>query len=246
MRAVMLAAGVGNRLGTATDGPKSLLTFGGRTLLERHLENLASLGVASLTLCVGYRAELIEAHIENAPLPVRCIHNADYRRGSVVSLWTVREALTCDDDILLMDADVLYAPALLSRLAHSPHPNCFLLDEDFVPGDEPVKICVKNGRIVEFRKRIAADLRYDFWGESVGFFKFGPSCARALAKGCETYVDAGRLDEPYEEIIRDLVLEDRYPLAFERVAALPWLEIDFPEDLVRARDAILPQLDRYP
>ena len=246
MRAVMLAAGVGNRLGTATDTPKSLLSFGGRTLLQRHLENLASLGVTSLTLCVGYRADLVEAHVENAPLPVRCVRNADYRRGSVLSLWTVRNALACDDDALLMDADVLYAPALLSRLVRSRYANCFLLDEAFVPGDEPVKICVAEGRIIEFRKRIAPGLRYDLWGESVGFFKFAPDCARALAARCETYVEAGRLDEPYEEAIRDLVVEGRYPLAFEMVAPLPWLEIDFPEDLVRARETILPQLDQYP
>jgi len=243
MQAVMLAAGVGNRLGEAGDRPKSLLPFGGRTLLERHLENLAATGVSRLTLCVGYRAELIEAAVANAPLPVECVTNAQFRRGSVVSLWTVRKALTCGDDVLLMDADVLYAPALLARLVQSPHANCFLLDEDFVPGDEPVKICVAGTRIVEFRKLPDPSIPFDYCGESVGFFKFSAACASALSERCQDYIDAGRWDEPYEEAIRDLVRVGALPLGFEKVAGLPWLEIDFPEDLTRARDRILPQLE---
>jgi len=107
MRAVMLAAGVGNRLGDLGNRPKSLLTFGGRSLLQRHLDNLAAIEIAGLTLCTGYEAAQIEAHVQGAPLPVQCVLNPEFRRGSVRSLWTVREAMTCGDDVLLMDADVL-------------------------------------------------------------------------------------------------------------------------------------------
>jgi len=243
MRAIMLAAGVGNRLGEFGERPKSLLSFGGKTLLERHLENLAAAGVADLTLCVGYCAEQIESHVARAPLPVRCVRNERYRQGSVVSLWTVRQALACGEDVLLMDADVLYAPQLLNRLVRSAHRNCFLLDEDFIPGDEPVKICVAGERIIEFRKKLDPALRFDTCGESVGFFKFAPDCAAALAARCEHYVDTRRFDEPYEEAIRDLILAAEHSLGFEKVARLPWLEIDFPEDIARAREVILPQLD---
>ncbi len=244
MRAVMLAAGVGNRLGELGERPKSLLTFGGLTLLQRHLANLAANGITQLTICVGYCAEQIEAHVANAPLKVECVLNERYRRGSVVSLWAVREALACGDDVLLMDADVLCAPRLLTRLVQSPIRNCLLFDEDFVPGDEPVKICVANQQIVEFRKKPAPEIRFDAWGESVGFFKFEPACAQALAEHCAHYIDRDRLDEPYEEALRDLIHARTHRLGFEMVAGLPWLEIDFPEDIARARAEILPQLDR--
>ncbi len=243
MRAVILAAGVGNRLGEFGEQPKSLLSFGGLTLLQRHLANLAANGITHLTICVGYCAEQIATHVANAPLKVECVLNERYRRGSVVSLWTVRKALACGEDVLLMDADVLCAPRLLTRLVQSPHRNCFLFDEDFIPGDEPVKICVADRQIVEFRKKPDPQIRFDTCGESVGFFKFEPACAQALAARCAAYIEHNRLDEPYEEVLRDLILARTYPLGFEKVAPLPWLEIDFPEDIVRARDDILPQLD---
>lgn len=243
MRAVMLAAGVGNRLGDVGNRPKSLLTFGGRSLLQRHLDNLADNGITRLTLCVGYEAGQIEAHVRDAPLPVDCVLNPDYRRGSVRSLWTVGHALASGEDVLLMDADVLYAPALLTRLVRSAHANCFLLDEDFTPGDEPVKICVRDGEIVEFRKKPDPAIPFDFCGESVGFFKFSADCAQALVARCQRYIDDKRDDEAYEEVLRDLILARSHALGFERTERMPWLEIDFPEDLIRAREQILPLME---
>jgi len=242
MRAVMLAAGVGNRLGSHGSQPKSLLAFGGKTLLQRHLENLAACGIESLTLCVGYQAAALREAVADAPLPVSCVINEDFRRGSLLSLWCVREALG-DTPALLMDADVLYHPALLHRLIASRHENCFLLDEDFVPGEEPVKICVQAGEIVEFRKKPDPAITWDLWGESVGFFKFSASGARALLGHCAKRLEAGRFDDPYEEAIRDLILARTDKLGFERTSGAPWMEIDFPEDLERARLQILPQLD---
>jgi choline kinase len=116
------------------------------------------------------------------------------------------------------------------------------LDRDFEPGDEPVKLCVQNGQLVEFRKQVAADLTYDFAGESVGFFRFESAFARRLATRTEYYVAAGRHEEPYEEAIRDLLLETPSAFGYEDITGLPWIEIDFPEDMKRAENEILPLL----
>jgi len=244
MDAVILAAGVGNRLGElGGDRPKSLLEFGGRSLLARHLDALAAIGVEKLTVCVGYRHELLEAELaRHARIPVVTVHNPLFREGSVRSLWTAREALTRGGTLLVMDADVLYAPRLLHTLATSPHPNCFLLDRDLPPGDEPVKICVRDGRIVEFRKIPDPAISFDFAGESVGFFKFSPAAAADLAARTEAYIAQRREREAYEEPIRDMVLEHSQPLAFEDITGTPWIEIDFPDDVRRARDDILPRI----
>src|SRR5690349_6624129 len=59
--AIILAAGVGRRLGAAGDRPKILLEFGGRTLLARHLEALQAHGVEEISITVGHQRELIEA-----------------------------------------------------------------------------------------------------------------------------------------------------------------------------------------
>ena len=147
--------------------------------------------------------------------------NPRFERGSVVSLWTVREALEAGGDVLLMDADVLYDPAILERLVRRTG-NLFLLDRKFDDtGQEAVKLCIRGGAPVEFRKRLAPDLVYDFAGESVGFFRFGEKAARALAARCSEYVAADRLDEPYEEAIRDLVLESPDDFRFEDITGLP-------------------------
>ena len=66
--------------------------------------------------------------------------------------------------------------------------------------------------------------------------------AAALADRCASYVAAGRTEVEYEEAIRDLILAEPARFAAADVTALPWVEIDFPEDVRRARDEILPQL----
>ena len=120
-----------------------------------------------------------------------------------------------------------------------------LFDRAFEPGDEPVKICLRDQRIVEFRKRLAPNLDYNTIGESVGFFSFTADMAHELATICARYVAAGRRQDPHEEAIRDLVLAK--PDAFQviDVTGLAWIEVDFPGDISRANDEIIPQIDSF-
>jgi choline kinase len=208
------------------------------------LDNLSRLGVTKITLCVGYQRERVREYLASrTSIDVETIDNEAYAEGSIVSLWTVRSALCAGDDVIVMDADVLYDPRMLDLLYSGPGQNVLLCDRDFAAGEEPVKICLAGGRIVEFRKRIAAGLDFDDCGESVGFFKFEPAMAVRLAERTEHYVETGQRDAPHEEAIRDLALE--YPREF-RVAdatGVPWIEIDFPADIVRAETQILPHIE---
>jgi len=245
MRAIMLAAGVGARLGAGAEAPpKALLEFGGKSLLRRHLDILRAAGVSELALVLGYRADMIEREIAacGANDFVRPTLNPDYRNGSIVSLWAVRDALRRGGDVLLMDADVLYDPRIMARLVATRHANCFLMDRDFEPGDEPVKLCIRDGRIVDFEKQVKHV--HDYAGESVGFFRFGETVCRALADTLDSSVAAGRTKDMYERAIRDVLLAappDRF--GFEDITGLPWIEIDFPEDVERARREILPLIE---
>jgi choline kinase len=224
--------------------PKCLLRFGGDSLLARHLAILRHCGVQDVSIAVGYEAAQVSAELQRLGVGagVRTALNPDYQRGSVVSLWTLRDALACGEDVLLMDADVLYDYRLMERLIHSRNRNCFLLDRDIEPGDEPVRLCVRSGRPVEFRKGAAVSC--DFFGESVGFFKLSPPAAVALGAAAQRYVDQGRCEEEYEEALRDVLLDDdnRLSFGFEDVTDLPWVEIDFPEDVRRAEADILSRL----
>ncbi len=247
MKAIILAAGVGRRLGkTGQSQPKSLLRFEDKSLLQRHLEHLRHYQIEQVAIAVGYQAESIQAEIKamGAESWVSTVYNPDYSQGSVVSLWTLREYLTAGEDLLLMDADVLCARSMIERLVQTKIANCFLLDRDFEPGEEPVKLCVKSGSLVEFRKQVAADLAYDFAGESVGFFRFDSTVAKRLAMGTQDYVTQERQEEPYEEVIRDLLLQTPERFGYEDITGFPWIEIDFPEDLQRAQQDIWPRLKK--
>ncbi len=136
---------------------------------------------------------------------------------------------------------------MLARLQRSEHANAFLLDRELEPGDEPVKLCLRGGRPVEFRKRPdPAAGPFEVVGESVGFFRFDPDVAARLAAAVEDHVESDRLDEPHEEAIRDLVRADPEAFGVEDVTGLPWIEIDFPADLERARREVLPRLADSP
>lgn len=251
MQAIILAAGRGSRLAQYNpDGrPKCLLEFDGRSLLQRHLHLLHHFGVKTLHLVTGYESEQIIDHIAILDSRPELVfhYNPRYLEGSVISLATADEALKRGEDVILMDADVLYHPQILYTLMSSRHKDCFLVDQGFAPGDEPVKVCIQDDTIIEFRKQLAEDLVYDTIGESVGFFRFSPETSKDVADLCQAYDRQGRGEQPHEEVLRDLVRKHPGRFGWEDVTGLPWLEIDFPEDVERARDTILPAIqNEYP
>jgi choline kinase len=247
MRAMILAAGRGIRLQLPEDSqlPKCLLRFDGMTLLERHLLMLKKAGVTEVVLALGFRHELVQAELERLawmPRP-EIVLNMNFELGSVLTVHTIADALTRGGDVLLMDADVLYDERILRALLAGSSPvNRLLIDRDFEAGDEPVKLCVQGGVPVELRKQLAADLKFDTIGESVGFFRFEHAGARRLAALVAGYIDAGRADMPHEEAVRDLLKQRSQMIEVADVTGFPWIEIDFPIDVVRATQEILPQL----
>ncbi len=247
MRAIMLAAGTGSRLSNNDRShlPKSLLKFGGKSLLQRHIEILQSKGIGKLALVVGYRAEDIVEEVNSigAEEFVDIVINERFLESSMVSLWHARETLKCGDDILFMDADVLYHPDLIGRLAGQKGLDYVPMDKNFEHGDEPVKLCIRDGQIVEFRKIIKTEC--DEMGEWPGFLRWSAGSASRLAEIISRYVDEGKTDEPYEEAFREILLAPETNINFEDISGLPWIEIDFPEDLIKAHDEILPAIERY-
>jgi len=246
MRAIMLAAGVGQRLfgGDPNAKPKSLLEFGGKTLIERHLAAIKNVGIADLTLVVGYRADELRRAIQALDTDgfVRFVENPDYREGSSVSLWCARDILRSGSDVVFMDADVLYHIDVLGRLVRSDIANCLSYDRNIEPGDEPVKICLKDGIPAEFGKIVSNT--FDGFGEWVGFLKLSPAIAEQLADRLDDFVQHGGRNRPMEDAVRDLVRGlPAGTFGIADVSDLPWTEIDFPEDVVKARDQILPAIE---
>lgn len=246
MHAIILAAGRGNRLAEFNpDGrPKCLLEFGGRSLLERQLDVLFQMGINKATLVVGYEADRVIDHVGTLTSrpEVAFVYNPAFEEGSVLSLLAAKDVMIASENVLVLDADVLFHPRIMQKLITSQHENCFLLDRNFVAGDEPVKIALHHGRIVDFRKQLPEKLEYQVLGESVGFFKFDGNIAVKIAQICKGYRTEGLLGAPHEEALRDILLALPRAFAFEDVTGLPWLEVDFPEDVERAIKEVLPAI----
>ena len=240
--AVILAAGVGRRLGDTHSGPKVLLDMGGRTLLQRRLEALAAAGVGDIRITVGFEAQALEDAVKAYGFADRVtyVENPRFREGSLLSLQVQGEALRSGRDVLVMDGDVLHDRRMIDRLLEAPGEAVLLVDPELEPGDEPVKVCFRGDVIVDFRK--VPEHAHDRHGESVGFFRFGPVMARDIAQRCDELAALNPKLE-YEEAIRDLILRDPARFTAADVGDLPWTEIDFEEDVAKARRDILPQLE---
>lgn len=247
MRVGILAAGVGRRLNSSDLPPKILLEFGGQSLLARHITILRQLGIERVDLVVGYRADEIRAEISRigADDLVVTHDNPDYEEGAILSFWTLRDVFTSGEPVVFMDGDVLYDRRMMERLMGAPRHNCFLMDRTVEDGEDPVKICMRDDVLVDFHKR--PKLPFDWWGEWVGFCRFSPAIAAGVAAAAGRIVDAGRRDTIYEDAIQEVVVnEPQGTFGVADITGLPWVEIDFPEDLERARNEIFPSLIDQP
>ncbi len=241
MKAVILAAGRGSRLHILTHHPKCLIEIGKRPLLYRYFDALLDLSVTQICLVVGYKQEFIREAVASypSPLDVRFLVNSQFERGSLGSLWVARQAL--DDDVVIMDADVLFHPAILERLFTSPYANSLLMDETVTQQTEECMVVVREGRVVMLSKYVQGE--YDLVGEGVGFLRVEHAAVPRLLRSVEMRVNQGLLDIEYEDALEDFFRD--IPVGVEKIGGLPWIEIDFPEDLERARKDILPRLGEH-
>lgn len=239
MTAIILAAGVGKRLLEASGGrPKCLLPIGGKSLLRRLLEGLAAAGVRDAVVVAGFGAEHVVAAVAD-PVPglrVEVVTNDRFREGAILSLWTARAWL--DRPVLVMDADVLCSVAMLRRLVASAHANAFLMDASQENTGEEQMLCVRGDRVHNIVR--GGEPGWELMGESIGFLKVDATSARLLRELLDARVTDGQTGIEHEEVYPALMA--RVPIGFERVDGMPWIEIDFPDDVARAEREILPRI----
>jgi choline kinase len=239
--AVILAAGVARRLAPLTDHTqKSLLPVGGRPILARMLQSLHETGVRRVEIVVGHFADQIRALTKSPPpgMTVRDLVNPAYQRGSALSLLVAADAIR-QGPTLIMDADVVFPRVFLHRLIGSAAPNALLRDRGFADTGEEVKIYTRGSRVVALGKKVVPRT-WEETGEGIGFFKCGPTAGRALVRRLEQVIaESGGLAE-YEDALHLLVR--RHPVEAVDVTGLPWTEVDFAEDLHRARTEVFPAI----
>ncbi len=239
MKAVILAAGVGKRLWQVTQHrPKCLIEIGGRSLLRRYLTTLASVGIRRADIVVGYKQEMIRAAVEgdSCGVKVNFLVNDEFHRGSISSLWIARKAL--DDDVIIMDADVLFHREILRRLVESPYENALLMDETVKQTGEECMVVVAGGRVIALTKTMPA--HYDYAGEGVGFLRVRHADTPHVVASLRSSIDKGAWNMEYEDALLDYFREVK--VGHEMIGGLPWTEIDFVEDVRKAELEVLPRL----
>jgi len=239
---LVLAAGIGKRLAPLTEErPKGLIELEGRSLLARLLDGLQAAGVHETVLVVGYRQEMIRTALgrSHRGMPLRYVVNAEFEKGPRLSLWAGR-AEFLRDDVVLTDGDVLFAPPLLERVARATTPNVFLGEPDFVDTGEEINLYRAGERVVAIRRGVAGPpaMPYEARAEWVGFVKVGRTAGAALVESLQSMIQGGHVDGDYEVALDALL--GSHSFAMCSTAGLPWIEIDFPQDLQAAEAEILP------
>ncbi|MFN3548145.1 MAG: NTP transferase domain-containing protein [Mesorhizobium sp.] len=227
MKAVILAAGRGTRLGAGH--PKGLIEIGGRTLIERSLAALERIGLAPPTLVVGHGKERYLALGDRA----RYIVNDRFETTSTLqSLVLAHEALR--SDLVVLESDLLYERRALDAVIAAPNPNTLLLGGISQAGDE-VWVHAPGGRMSLLSKD-RAELPEEPTGEYVGIATF----SKALLDDLSAYLK----EHPQASYDGDglMALRDRHDIGTVLVPDLVWGEIDYEAQLVRCREVVLPRL----
>ena len=142
-----------------------------------------------------------------------------------------------------MDADVLYHRDVMKRLVESPNDHCFLIDDQAEESGEEMMVCIRDNRAMHIARSHdpSTHTGWDAKGEGVGFFKLAKSDSDALLTHIEDLVSKGYEDAEYEVALAGFM--KKFVCGYEGIGDLPWTEIDFSEDIVKAEQEVLPKLD---
>lgn len=239
MKAVILAAGMGKRLEKANiDKPKSMINFGNKSIIQYQIESCLENSIDRFIVVVGYQADMLKSHVLNF-LPkdrVTFVENPIYQKtNTLYSLWLTRKYL--DDNFIYFNADVLFDSRLLPKIVNN-HKYSELLVEMKECAQEEVKVILdEDRRIRAIGKQLPL---FKCSGEFVGVGKFVkatiPDFINYLHKGVEN----GEENNYFEYAVNLLsVTQKLYAVPTDN---LPCIEIDFPEDLKRAKEKIFPKI----
>ncbi|MFP5277118.1 MAG: aminotransferase class I/II-fold pyridoxal phosphate-dependent enzyme [Acidobacteriota bacterium] len=241
MKAIVLAAGQGARLRPLTDrAHKSLLPVAGSTILGRIMKGLHDLGIAEVIVVTGYRAGDVRRYLEehDPGLPVRFVHNARYKEtNNIVSLAMALDSMEIDSDVVLVECDVLFDPAVLARLASPERGNIALLDR-YRPGMDGTVVSVEAGLVTHVFPAHLQTEDFDYSGKfkTLNLYRFDRDfCRKRLQPLLSCYANVIDSGCYYELVLGMLINMQREVVRAEIVDGSQWAEVDDPNDLAAAR-----------
>jgi len=237
MKALILAAGFGNRMRPLSDNVhKTLLEISGRTIIERIISSLVENHVSQVVVVTGYRADELKNYLlqEFPSVDFEFINNSKYREtNNIFSMALAFEAIELDDDILLIESDLIYEPAVIERAIHSKHENVALVSP-YRTGLDGTVVEVKQQRITSVYPPHLQDAEFNLFDKykTLNIYKFSKEfCSNEFKKLLVYY--ARTIDDNcyYELILGILIYMARETIYCEIIDKSLWAEVDDPNDM---------------
>ena len=237
MQAIILAAGMGRRLGELTkENTKCMVEVNGVRLIDRLLGQLSGLSLRRVIIVVGYQGQNLMdyiGHRYDGRLTIEYAENPIYdKTNNIYSLSLVKEKML-EDDTLLIESDLIFSDKLFQMILEDEYPNVALVAkyESWMDG---TMVRIDEARnIVNFVPKKA--FRYedvDEYYKTVNIYKFSRDfCEKKYVPFLEAYCHALGNNEYYEQVLRVITLLDSAELKALPVGDEKWYEIDDIQDL---------------
>ena len=236
MQALILAAGMGRRLGKLTrNSTKCMLEINGRRLIEYSLDAIVEAGINSIVLVVGHGAEELYAFLGDSyrGADIRYVHNPIYARSNnIYSLLLARDYLQ-QDDILLLESDIIFDKSIITDCINEPSPDVVVVAKYQPWMDGAIAILNEGNCISSFVFKEAFDyMDSGKYFKTVSIHKFSKEfCRDKLIPFLVAYTTAKGIDGYYEEVLKVLAFIDSSQLKALEVGEKIWYEIDDIQDL---------------
>lgn len=238
MQAIILAAGMGRRLGEYTrDNTKCMLPVNGVRLIDRVLGQLSQLGLSRVVIVVGYKGQnLIDyiGHRYDDRLKIEYVNNPIYdKTNNIYSLSLAKDKLQ-EDDTLLIESDLIFDDSLFRMILDNPYPNLALVDKYETWMDGTMVRIDEDNNIVNFIPKKAFKYKdVDSYYKTVNIYKFSREFSQnKYVPFLDAYSKALGNNEYYEQVLRVITLLDNAELkALPITNGAKWYEIDDVQDL---------------
>lgn len=236
MQAIILAAGMGKRLGALTrDNTKCMIKVNGVTLIDRLLTQLSKLEIKKVVIVIGYEGQKLKEYIgiNYKGLFIEYIENPIFdKTNNIYSLSLAKEKLK-SDDTLLIESDLIFDDSLFQMIMDDPYPNIALVDKYETWMDGTMVRLDDENNIVNFVPKKA--FKYSdtkFYYKTVNIYKFSRNFSETnYIPFLEAYTKALGNNEYYEQVLRVITLLDKSDLKALPLSGQKWYEIDDIQDL---------------
>ena len=235
MQGLMLAAGMGKRLGKYTQGnTKCMLEVAGETLIERAVNALKSAGIHRLIMVVGYKSKNLKNFIKQKikDMEIIFIDNDDYdKSNNIYSLYLAKDWLEKDDTIML-ESDLIFEDRMIQELVANKNKDVALVAKYEQWMDGTVVTIDSKNRITEFIEK--KDFRFDRIDEyykTVNIYKLSKEFSKnQYIPFLEAYMKAYGINEYYELALKAIAHLSRSTLKALPIGDIKWYEIDDAQD----------------